>query len=162
MRNNKTLFTIIAALVIALFSFSACQKDTVAGETGVKELAGEWWVQSEEVGATYFNFSTYNTAANSGNEIWLDDMGTFWGAKGKVAADVSSLTFSATNSPNADPDYAITFNIKNGKVIKSGTKGPASGAVTDSIYFEAEYSDDPGTIYHMSGYRRTRYTEDDH
>jgi hypothetical protein len=34
--------------------------------------------------------------------------------------------------------------------------------VTDSIYFEAEFSDDPGTTYQFTGYRRTGWPEDDH
>jgi hypothetical protein len=46
--------------------------------------------------------------------------------------------------------------------LEKVAKGPVSKAVTDSIYFEAEFSDDPGEIYQLAGYRRTRWHEDDH
>ncbi|HCN82650.1 MAG TPA: hypothetical protein DIT07_03390 [Sphingobacteriaceae bacterium] len=91
--------------------------------------------------------------------MWFDD--GFWQAKYKVAVDGTTLKFSATNVANSDPSYPITITIT-GEVIPNGAKGPGSKAVTDSIYFEAVYSDDPGTTYHLSGYHRTKFGEDDH
>lgn len=69
-------------------------------------------------------------------------------------------TFNANASHSQYSD--ITVNLQNGKVIAGASEGPFSKAVTDSIYVEAEFSDDPGTVYQLTGYRRTRFQEDDH
>jgi hypothetical protein len=161
MKSTKTLYAIMIALFMTLGS---CQKDELIGGTAVQSMSGEWWVKytvgTAPYSAAYFHFSTYNTAANLPTEMWLEDLHTFWDMKGKVNVDLSNQTFSATNTKNTY--YDMTFTIKTGKVIPMGAKGPVSKAVTDSIYFEAEFSDDPGTTYKLSGYRRTRYAEDDH
>lgn len=155
MKNIKIIYVIAALLVVFL---GACQKDEVIGGTAVQKLSGEWWVQLDGAGA-YAPISTYNTAANSPTEMWFDD--GFWQAKYKVTVDGTALKFSATNVANSDDSYPITITIT-GEVIPKGAKGPSSKAVTDSIHFEAEYSDDPGTKYEVSGYKRTGFTSDDH
>lgn len=154
MKNIKILYAITALLVVFL---GACQKDEVIGGTAVEKLSGEWWVQLDGTGG-YAHISTYNTAANSPTEMWFDD--GFWQAKYKVTVDPVTLKFSATEVANSDDSYPITITI-NGEVIPRGAKGPSSKAVTDSIYFEAKYSDDPDT-YIVSGYKRTGFTSDDH
>jgi hypothetical protein len=158
MKAHKILSTVSAVLLVVL-TLSSCEKDPEAGGTAVQSMAGEWWVQLDRAGA-YYHFSTYNTAANLGSEMWLDDLESFWQMKGKVNVDLATLTFSANNIKNEY--YDITFNIDSGKIIQNASKGPVSKAVTDSISFVAEFSDDPGTKYRLSGYRRTRFSEDDH
>jgi hypothetical protein len=163
MKSTKTLYSIIiAALMLILGS---CQKDEIIGGTSVQSMSGEWWLQAKAANGTfpfgpgYFHFSTYNTAANLPTEMWLEDLHTFWDMKGKVTVDLANKAFTATNSQNEY--YNITFNITEGKVIPSASKGPVSKALTDSITFKVKFSDDPGT-YTLSGYRRTRFAEDDH
>ena len=57
--------------------------------------------------------------------------------------------------------YDITVNIANGKILP-GAATSSGGNVTDSIYFQIEFSDDPGTLYDVAGYRRTGFLEDEH
>ncbi|WP_423147514.1 lipid-binding protein [Rubrolithibacter danxiaensis] len=165
MKRSKILYTVITALFIVFLG--SCQKDPEVGGTATQALAGDWFVQWKELPGTYFHFTTYNTAANSQTEMWLDDNYSFWSStgdeqlKGKVTVNASSLSFSGDNIANVDPNMPITFSIKNGKVIPNGAKGPGSNAPTDSIYFEAEFSDDPGTTYIISGYRRTGFDADE-
>ncbi|WP_069660075.1 lipid-binding protein [Arcticibacter eurypsychrophilus] len=165
MRNNK-IYILITALAIVFLG--SCKKDPEVGGTAVETMAGTWWVQSEEVGASYFQFATYNTSANSTTEMWLDDLSSFWGSAslgrvaGKVNVDLTNQTFSVAKTTNTNTGYPVSFTVSNGKIIKGGSIGPVSKAVTDSIYFEVEYTDDPGTVYHMSGYKRTKFSEDDH
>ena len=161
---NRSIYIAVFALLIAL---SGCRKDPEVGGTAVQEMAGEWWVQLEGDPGNYYHFSTYNTAANVPTEMWIDDLETFWLMKGKVNVDIANLTFTGANVENVSPDYVgsgETFTIVGGKIIKDGAVGPASKAVTDSIYFQVSFSDDPvpGTVYTLSGYRRTRFSEDDH
>ncbi len=140
------------------------EKDTDAGGTATQALAGAWWVQIKvdnvPVVADYFKVLTYNTAENSATKMWLDDQENIWPFKFKMDVDPAGKTFSAAS---ATSEYTnITIKLANGKILDKVTKGPVSQKVTDSIYFEAEFSDDPGTTYQFTGYRRTGWPEDDH
>lgn len=160
----KRRFINIYTLIIALFlilSLVSCKKDNPdPGGTAVEEVAGEWWVQWDEDPGSYASISTYNTTANIPTEMWFEDH--FYETKSKISVNTSALTFSAAAVKNSDPEYDVDITITKGKIIVDGAKGLVSKAVTDSISYEVEYSDDPGTIYKMSGYRRTRFAEDDH
>ncbi len=57
--------------------------------------------------------------------------------------------------------YEITATVSNG-VISNGSTMSSGGNLTDGIAFDIEFSDDPGTIYHVEGYRRTGFQEDEH
>lgn len=163
MKNIKLLYTTTVLLLVVFLG--SCQKDEVIGGTGVQSMSGEWWLQTDGAsggtfGTGYSHLSTYNTAANSTNEMWMDDGESYYGLKAKVNVDLTNKTFSVTN---ADELYfGVTVTITNGKIIKGVAKGPSSNAVTDSIYFDAEFSDSPGDIYKFKGYRRTGFTSDDH
>jgi hypothetical protein len=158
MKTYKTLYTIGALLLIVL-TLNSCLKDPQPGGTAVQKMSGEWWVQLDGAG-DYVKFSTYNTSANTNTEMWLDDLENFGPMKGKVNVDLTNLTFTASNAKNEYSD--ITFSVEAGKIIPNGSIAPGSKAVTDSITFVAEFSDDPGTKYNLSGYKRTRFSEDDH
>jgi hypothetical protein len=156
---------ILLAMVVAL---GACDpNDTIEDykieSTSIGEmLAGEWYVTYTLDGvtqATNSKFSTFNTAANNGTQMWIDDDKNFWGLKSVMNCDPETNTFSVES---ADELYfGITVNIINGKVLP-GAGTTAAGNVTDSIYMEVEYSDDPGNIYIAGGVRRTGFTEDEH
>lgn len=158
----------VLALVLVMGVWS-CKKDPVVGGTATQALAGEWWVKLDngkdatgDFGPGYYNFSTYNTAANIPTEMWVDDMNntkSFWDVKGKVT--VSGMTFSATNISNAY--YTSTFTITNGIVLPNAATAPGSKDKTDSIYCKISFSDDaPGIVHTLSGYKRTGFSQDDH
>lgn len=157
-------FTVLLLALMAGLSMTSCEKDDDIGGTAVEKLSGEWWVQLSVDNALvvpdFFELRTYNTADNAGNKMWLDDHEDLWPYKFKVDVDATAQTFSATDAQSEYTNIKVT--VKNGKVLTGVSKGPVSQAVTDSIYFEAEFSDDPGTTYQLHGYRRTRFSEDDH
>ncbi|NII26954.1 hypothetical protein HB364_17825 [Pseudoflavitalea sp. X16] len=159
-RFIKYIFPVFMAGIIV----AGCEKDEDIGGTAVEKLAGEWWVQlsvdGDLISQSFFSVMTYNTADNASNKMWIDDHEDIWPFKFKCDVDAANQTFSVTG---ATSEYSnITINVQNGKVLTGVSKGPVSQAVTDSIYFEAEFSDDPGVTYQIHGYRRTRFAEDDH
>ena len=158
----KNIFGIVSLLLF----FTACkkEKDTPAGGTATEGMAGEFWVQIKQnnvpLVADYFKIVTYNTAENIATSMWIDDNEHLWPFKIKMVVDPAAKTFSAANAPSSYTN--ITVKLNNGKILEKATKGPNSNKPTDSIYFEAEFSDDPGEVYQLAGYRRTRWPEDDH
>ena len=165
MRNKLTYKSASLILLITFFSVGCKkEKDTSAGGTATQVLAGEFWIQLKQnnvpVVADYFKILTYNTAENIPTSMWIDDEEHLWPFKIKMIVDPVTKTFSAANAPSSYGN--ITVKLNNGKLLEKATKGPVSKVPTDSIYFEAEFSDDPGEIYQLAGYRRTRWHEDDH
>jgi len=162
---KRTLIRILFATIF-ITSFNSCVKesDDDAGGTATQAMAGEWWIQlgvnNELVVPNYFKILTYNTAENVSNKMWIDDLQELWPFKIKMEVNPTDKTFTATSSTSTYSD--ITVTLKNGKIIPGASIGPNSKAVTDSIYVEAEFSDDPGTTYQLAGYRRTRFQVDDH
>lgn len=161
----KRYFYIIT-LALCVLSLGACKKEQPVGGTATQALAGEWWVQIGGAG-DYYSISTYNTATNSPTQMWLN-MTNFYGDAnntifGKVTTNVADKTFSGQNVVNAG-NYAggLTFTVTNAKIVTNGAVGPVSKAATDSIAFTVVFSDDPTTVYTMSGYKRTRFVGDDH
>ena len=102
---------------------------------------------------------TYNTSANNPNEIFIDDQGNFWDFKIKATSDVNSLTFSATDALNLSYDDC-TVTVTNAKILKNGGV-QKNGSPADLISMDVEYSDDPGTIYHLEGVRYSGLEEND-
>lgn len=160
----KKYFYILTLLIL---SISACKKEEPVGGTAVQSLSGEWWVQIDGTGA-YYGISTYNTADNSSSQMWLN-LTNFWSTSatqtvfGKVNVNVDNKTLSGQNIANAGTyPGGITFTVTNGKITPNGTTGPVSKAPTDAITLDVEFSDDPGTVYHLKGYHRTKFVEDDH
>lgn len=160
---------------IYIFAFlflviSACKKDEVVGGTAVQDVSGEWWLQVQVVGPdgeiiddyndeAYSSLSIYNTADNSNSQIWFED--GYWVVKGKVNVNLGNKTFSGDNVQNVT--YDSKFTITNGKILVGAAIGPVSKAVTDSISYTATYDDDlDGNTYHFKGYRRTKFSGDDH
>ena len=156
----------ISVLTIVATCFVACvkERDNDAGGTVTENLAGEWWVQIKQnnvaVVPNWFKILTYNTADNVATKMWLDDFEHIWPFKFKIDVDPVAKTFTAANATSTYTN--ITVKLANGKILEDITKGPVSKAVTDSIYFEAEFSDDPGEVYQFTGYKRTRWPDDDH
>lgn len=160
---NLMKLTLCLTLV---FGFVSCDEggDPDPGATSVVEMAGDWYVQLDGEG-DYYLISTYNTAADNGTEMWIDDHKNYWWFKAKTPINLSALTFGGSNLASSVPDgnstYDITVNITDGKIEK-GTATTSGGNTSDGISFGIEFSDDPGTIYQFSGYKRTGFGEDEH
>ncbi len=164
MKNIKT-FLILLALVL----MTACGKEDIP-MTSTVDLAGEWMVTADiadgdkvyedPYGIGQMLFITYNTNADNGKEMWLDDLGNFWGTKVKIPCETAGLTFGSS-TPVLNSDYdEIEVTVTKGKVVPGGTTSP-SGMPADYIEFYIEYEDDPGTLYYIHGYRRTGFVADE-
>ena len=149
------------ATMLLCMAFTSCQKEEIGG-TATESLAGEWYLMASVDGSPIygpFHLLTYNTASNNPNEIWVDDQGNFWTFKVKATGDINSLTFSAASAQNQNGDD-ITINITNGKIIKNGGT-QNNGSPADLLMMDVEFSDDPGTIYHLEGVRYSGLVEND-
>ena len=167
---------------ILFFSFltilvSSCDEteDVEIGETSLESASGDWYVQTSidgEVVLDYAKITTANTAANNGTEIIIDDHKNIYYFKVKCPINPAELTFSGTDlassvvddnpdTPDVVETYDITVTISNGTIVKDGATS-TGGNTVDQISFDAEFSDDPGTIYKFSGYKRTGFAEDEH
>ncbi len=160
--KNKLLI-LFAFLSIGMMSCDLGNDPDVGG-TATQAVAGEWYttftIAGEDVyGLGYQLITTANTAANVPTEFIIYDDAHTWDYKVKTPLNLNAKTFGGTSLPNLS--YDITVNIANGKILP-GAATSSGGNVTDSIYFEAEFSDDPGTIYQVAGYRRTGFLEDEH
>ncbi|MGB0177451.1 MAG: lipid-binding protein [Owenweeksia sp.] len=157
---------IFAGLVL-VGSLAACEKEYESENLPNYEMSGQWYVQTyfdtpdpANVVLGYVEITTSNTAAANGNEILIDDKGNIWPFKVKCPATSGDLTFGGTNLINIS-DSTVTVNITGGKIFPDGGKS-TSGIVVDSIYMEAEFSDDPGNTYIFAGHYRTGFIEDEH
>ena len=148
------------ATMLLCMAITSCQKEDIGG-TATESLAGEWYLMASVDGSPIygpFHLLTYNTSANNPNEIWIDDSKNFWDFKVKGTGDINTLTFSAANAQNMK--YDCTVNITNGKIIKNGGT-QNNGSPADLLMMDVEFSDDPGTIYHLEGVRYSGLVEND-
>ena len=168
----------IALISILFIGLISCENNGYEDFTQVNSpsvaLDGEWYVQTLYNGKVVVDYKliyTYDTAAN-GAEMWVDDKGNIWNFKCKSPVNVDALTFAGNNlassvvdddpkTPNVIETYDINVNITEGKVIKNGATS-TGGQTVDAIQFKAEFSDDPGSIYEIKGYKRTGFEEDEH
>jgi hypothetical protein len=159
----------LLGITLTILVFTSCQKKPDVGGTATEKMANEWWVQLYEPDGSlsyppdyYGKIATYNTAANTGNELWLDDLGgNIWDFKVKVNADQNNLTFSADQAESVVDQYNIKITVTDGKIIPNGGHSK-TGVITDSIYMNIEFEDDPGKLYSIRGHARTRFAEDDY
>lgn len=152
--------------VLTLSLFVSCDEggEPDAGGTNVQDIAGDWWAialwddGTPAYGGDFVQFSTYNTAAND-NTFWLDDHDNWLELKAKVTLNADRLTFqSEPNTPELYTDETVT--ITNGRITR-GTYTTHSNTKVDQIFFDAEFSWDPGTIYSYEGHWRTGFLEDE-
>lgn len=147
--------------MLLCMAFTSCQKEDIGG-TATESLAGDWYLVASVNGNPIwgpFHLLTYNTSANNPNEIWVDDQENFYTFKVKATGDINSLTFSAASAQNQNGDE-ITVNITNGKIVKNGGV-QKNGSPADLLMMDIEFSDDPGTIYHLEGVRYSGLEEND-
>ena len=169
MRYNKLKILSFLFFALALsISFVSCEKvESVADESDIvaKDMMGSWYVQflyeGEDLYGEYLLINTYNTSANDGTAMWIDDNENVWWFKTKCPINMSNMTFSGTELYSDYDGYIIDVNITNGQITKNGTTSP-SGVTTDMISFDIEFSDDPGSVYQIVGYRYTGLIGDQH
>lgn len=160
-------YILVVSFITTLFSCSPNEEyeDYTIVKSPVVEMSGDWYVQTfigEDLVQDYVLITTSNTGADDGTEIQIYDQQNIWWFKAKTPINLSSLTFSGNDLPSNVDGYEITVNITNGVIVKEGTTAPATGTTSNSIAFDIEFSDDPGTIYHIAGYKRTGFLEDEH
>lgn len=146
------------------FGFMSCDlgNDPTVGGTATQAVAGEWWVTFSLGGEDLTGYTlttTSNTAANSTNEFLVTDNANQWDYKVKCPLNLDAKSFGGADLQNLS--YDIKVAITDGKILP-GAATSSGGNVTDSIYFKIEFSDDPGTVYEVAGYRRTGFLEDEH
>ena len=91
--------------------------------------------------------------------MWLDDLEHTWSYKLRTPINLDALSFGGSDL--SEQYYDITASVTNGVITKGDTE-TSGGNITDGISFDVEFSDDAGTIYHVEGYRRTGFQEDEH
>ncbi len=162
--NFKYLIGIVAFSMLLLFTACDEAEDANIGVTSIEEMAGDWYVTTAFNGNTvlgYKKITTYNTAANTNDKMWINDNGKIWEFKAVANVDYASKTFSGENLESNYSGTPITVTITNGKILKNAAT-TTGGNRSDSIYFDIEFSDDPGNIYTIAGYKRTGFAEDEH
>lgn len=175
----KKITALLASLLLVL-GMTSCEKDDIEN-TATVSLAGDWYVTVDAVddagnvvipdadlfGKGRIHMLTYNTAANVGTQLYVEDEGNFWNFKVKTTSDPSKLTFATTTTENnnegGDP---INVTITDGKILpQMGHQN--NGSVADSISFYVTFSDDkyPAKYgyakYHVSGVRYSGLAEND-
>ncbi|MBP0903425.1 lipid-binding protein [Mariniflexile gromovii] len=138
--------------------------DLTLDKSAVSEMSGDWYVETfvnGNLALGYEVITVSNTPEDDGTAIQIFDHSHIWEFNTAVPVNISSLTFEGSNLASKVDDYEITVNITNGAIVKNGTTS-TSGRTADKISFDIEFSDDPGTIYHIEGYKRTGFLEDEH
>jgi len=177
---KKVLY--FATLLFCAVFTTSCEKEEV-GSTATESMAGQWYVTADAVdesgnlvyadadlfGIGRFMLLTYNTSANSANEMIITDLGNFWDFKVKVSCDQTGMTFSTntTENNNLVADYEdINVTITNGTITKDGGV-QNNGSKADAIDFYITFSDDayPANYgyakYHVYGVRYSGLAEND-
>lgn len=166
----KQIFTIFTLAALALVSCSKFEP----GKTATEDLAGTWvctvYVADGEAwsASAPAQFMTYNSAANTSVELWLDDQESYWGTKVKL--DVSNGTFGKDGKEYLDNYNGVAQMIWGGKITEGAAVAPGSGTKCDKIEFYIAFSNDSedgvnvspyAYAYYVVGYRRTGFPEDD-
>lgn len=172
---KKLIYLCMALVMMVAVS---CEKDEVGG-TATQSLAGEWVVKvslvdadgsvikEDPYGMGKFTINTYNTAANTANEMWVDDKENFWAFKVKVPANPDAQTFGSgvavkntiVTTPQGGDPYYCDVTISGGKVLNMAGR-QNNGSAADSIAFYVSFSDDDeGTRYLISGVRYSGLVE---
>ena len=160
--------TIYALLAVAALALASCAKEE-PGMTATEPLAGQWYVTFDAVDANgnlltadpykmgRVLTATFNTSANTDNQMWVSDLGNFCGYQAKVNCDVQTLTFSTADWVD-NYSYDNKVKVSNGRVLKGAATTP-SGMPADSIVYYLQFSSSSETL-RVSGYRYTGFVND--
>lgn len=161
----KNLIKYIFAFVFIAAQTSCSDEgfeDYTIEKSSVVEMSGDWYVQTFVDGSLaidYGRITTSNTSTDGNLQIF--DHENIYTFNFSTPVNVNELTFAGVDLESNFEGYEITTTVTNGIIVKNGTVS-TSGRTSDSISFDIEFSDDPGTIYHIEGYKRTGFLEDEH
>lgn len=164
----------ITILCFFLIFATGCEtyKDYEIEYSPVYPLCGEWLVRFTDTSVTpnvtsgLIVLSTFNTADNSTNRMWIRTTSTSAAYPGKfdgkIDCNVAGKSFSGENTKNtyytATP--VPTFTITEGIVLMYGYD-TATGGKSDKISFMMTDTRKTGKVYKVSGFRRTRWLDDE-
>ena len=170
----KKYFSIFALALVMGLGFASCSTETdePAGGTKVEKMAGHWVVNTDlidgtdtipnvyaDYGIVDWDMTTYNTANDDKDLMWLSDNNNFWGYTLKVPIDLDAMTFAVKDGfiyEDEDEDgnpIDINCTISNGKIIENGGLN-VNGKPTDAIEYDITFDDDGyGFVYHVHGVR---------
>lgn len=150
-------------LLLSLLALASCEDEFDPGGTEAEALAGEWYVRTTldgQVLLDYVLIATYNTAANTPDALWVDDYENIWPFKVEADGNTTELSFGGNSLRNTYADTTFV-SILEGRIIENAATS-SGGNRADSIRLRVEFSDDPGNVYEIAGYRRTGFLEDEH
>ncbi len=164
----------IAICCFLLAAASGCEtyKDYEIEYSPVYPLCGEWLVRFTDTSVTpnvtsgLIVMSTFNTADNSTTRMWIRTTSTSSAYPGrfdgKIDCNVEGRTFSGSNALNTYYQTAPvpSFTITDGIVIADGYD-TATGGKSDKITFTMTDTRKAGKTYKISGFRRTRWLDDE-
>lgn len=169
---KKIFYSILSlTLVVSLFS---CEEEAEVWDSSTLDYAGNWTVEynhavygEDPFGAGFTSLFTYNTAADNGQQIWLEDAEEFWDYKVRIPVSADGMTFGSPDTIySIIEDYEIAVIVDSGRIVKDAVKLP-SGVMADSIYFQIWFDDLAGATgieedrLLVSGYRISGFPEDD-
>lgn len=150
---------------VLFIGLTACENDGYEEfkqqVSATSAMNGEWYIDVIKASnnSVQVQHALHRTYDSNDGKMFIDDKKEGWYLKGKLNVNVPSLTFDTSKESNL-LDPGTTFTITEGKILKNAGKSK-TGVATDSIYFKAEFSYEPGVIYIHSGHRRTGFIEDD-
>lgn len=133
----------LGVFVVSALLMISCEKDEIGG-TATENVAGEWKVTATEVDAnrkevkrlSNILIATYNSAANSATEIWVDNNNKLLKFKVKAKADMNTLTFSVANGANAYGGEQTT--LKDGEILMGQATTPSGiRPIVSSVMFHS-------------------------
>lgn len=158
------LLLLTSILSLSFISCEQIESEALESDIVAADMHGSWYVEflseGEDIfGLEYQLINTYNTSENDGSSMWIDDKSHTWDFKVNCPINASSKTFSGEALYSNVDGYEVDVTITNGKISEGGTTS-LGGYTADQISFDAEFSDDAGTVYQVIGYRHAGYIED--
>lgn len=167
---------LIVCIILAFTASCETYKDYEIEYSPIYPLCGEWMVRFTDTSVTpsvsgLFLLSTYNTENNSTDKMWIKITSTSSSAAniaytgrftGKVNCDITANTFSGENVSNTyyTTGTIPTFTITAGTIVKDGYD-TATGGKSDKISFTITDTRKPGKTKTVTGFRRTRWYDDE-
>jgi len=164
-------------LIAGLCLFGACKKSQDYGGAKVQQMANGWWVlayssktgpivipppASWDTASNHIFFTTYNTSADSANELWVDDLQNIGGnydVKAVLNVNLSGYTMNSSGAANLYGS-ANSVTWANGKIFPKGGVS-RTGVVCDSIFVQFLMAANPGDTITFKGVSRTGFDGDD-
>ena len=168
----KILRNIIICLSLVFAASCETYEDYEIEYSPIYPLSGEWMVRFTDPTVSpatsgLIVVSTYNTSDNSKTQMWIRAVSTSTAAAytgrftGKINCNVEGLSFSGENAVNTYyTNGTTTFTITGGTIEKDGYE-TATGGKSDKITFTMTDSRKPGKTFTVTGFRRTRWFEDE-